>query len=320
MNIEQDDSSSDTVDVEETDPNDQFDLSSFVQVDIPNSPKTGKPARKRATDTDLEDPLTTAEQETSALQVRQRFMQGCECQGDCFSDLQPENVYRHRLNVAELTKEEHDMYLMGVTMACLANRKETGRHKERIRQRATYVYQGTRVCLDAFLYLENVTQYHLKRIRNHVMTNGVTPRVHGNIGKKPHNTFSLDMYKDAENFVKSVLADHGGDIGKPIVVLAETRASIYQRFKQKIPPDGKIMGYSTFRHFMKKQFPHVRFVPTFTNVRNRKRSRPEDAGTAETDSTKILVGTESAAESEDGWALVMANSSSKAGSGVDATG
>lgn len=25
------------------------------------------------------------------------------------------------------------------------------------------------------------------------------------------------------------------------------------------PPDEKTMGYSTFRHFMKEQFPHVRF-------------------------------------------------------------
>lgn len=196
----------------------------------------------------------------SMAEVRQRLEQGCECQGDCFSDMQPENVHQHRLNVAELAKEEHDMYLMGLTMACLANRKETGRHKERIRQRATYVYHGKRVCLDAFIYLENVTQYHLKRIRHHVMVNGVRPRVHGNQGKKPHNTFPLDMDKKAETFVRSVLVRQRNE-SEDMVILNESRATIYQKFKQQLAKEGRTMGYSSFRNFLKKQFPRIRFVP-----------------------------------------------------------
>lgn len=117
------------------------------------------------------DDQSNEEIENSVEQVKTRFKHGCECQDNCFNHLDAESVFRHRLNVAELTKEEHDMYLMGVTMACLANRKQTHRNKERQRQRASYVYQGRRVCLDSFLYLENVTLYHLKRIRNHVMVN-----------------------------------------------------------------------------------------------------------------------------------------------------
>lgn len=198
--------------------------------------------------------------ESCAAEVGKRFALGCECQGTCYKELQPENVYRHRLNIAELTKQEHDMYLMGVTMACLANRTETNRHKERIRQRASYVYQGKRVCLDAFLYLENVTQYHLKRIRSHVMVNGVIPRVHGNARKKPHNAFSLDMYKLAENFLKNELMHHTNDLNKSFIVVNEPRISIYQKFRKTCSSMDKLMSYSTFRHFLKKQFPHVRFA------------------------------------------------------------
>lgn len=197
--------------------------------------------------------------ESSAREVFERFAKGCECQGACFSGLNAESVYRHRLNIAELTKEEHHMYLMGVSMASLANPKETSRHKERIRQRASYVYHGKRVCLDAFLYLENVTHYQLKRIRSHVMANGVVPRVHGNVRKKPHNTFSLDMYKCAETFLKTTLTQYTNDATKHCFIVNESRTSIYEKFKQNIPAGGKVMGYSTFRHFLKKQFPHVRF-------------------------------------------------------------
>lgn len=115
---------------------------------------------------------------------------------------------RHRLNIAELTKEEHDMYLMGVTMACMSDPSKTVKHRDRRRLRAQYVYHGRRVCLSAFLYLENCTLYQLKRIRKHVMTHGVTPRVHGNHGKKPHNVFSLETYRRATDFLKLYIDQH----------------------------------------------------------------------------------------------------------------
>lgn len=207
--------------------------------------------------------------EDSAVQVKERFRRGCECQDEsCFRGLSPESVYKHRLNIAELTKGEHDMYLMGVTMACLANPDTTVRHKERRRLRAQYVYQGRRVCLDAFLYLENCTHYQLKRIRKHVMTHGVAPRVHGNHGKKPHNTFSLDIYRHATEFLKQYLETHTGETGitntKQIIQLPWdiTRKNLHDAYKeygQILEPGIKLMGYSTFRHFMKEQFPNVRF-------------------------------------------------------------
>lgn len=274
------DGSSDTVDVDVTDDADEsIDFTSYATGEtIPKAKKTKRKQElkevniviKEDNDNDNEeeniyvddndDAVGSSSITNSAREVLERFAKGCECQGTCFADLNPENVYRHRLNIAELTKEEHDMYLMGVCMASLANPKETSRHKERIRQRASYVYHGKRVCLDAFLYLENVTHYQLKRIRSHVMTNGVVPRVHGNVRKKPHNTFSLDMYIEAENFLKETLTQYTNDVTKHCFIVNESRTSIYEKFKQNIPSGGKIMGYSTFRHFLQKQFPNVRFV------------------------------------------------------------
>ncbi len=193
-------------------------------------------------------------------QVREKLEQGCECQISCFHNLDPESVYKHRLNIAELTKAEHEMYLMGVTMASLANRNETSRHKERIRQRASYVYQGRKVCLYAFCYLEHVTNYQLKRIRNHVLTHGVIPRIHGNKNRKPHNTFSLDLYKRVENFLRSYLDLPASNKPTPT---DKSKSTIYKAYKmfEMSENSEKIMGYSTFRHFMQKQFPHVKFVP-----------------------------------------------------------
>ncbi|XP_011297908.1 uncharacterized protein [Fopius arisanus] len=209
--------------------------------------------------------------EDSPGQVLHRFKRGCECQDDqCFKGLNPEAVYRHRLNIAELTKAEHDMYLMGVTMACLTDPHQTARHTERRRLRAQYVYQGRRVCLDAFLYLENVTHYQIKRIRKHLITHGVTPRVHGNHGKIPHNTFSLDIYKIATEFLKNFLkqqeakqktkAVKNAPLHLPPEISRKTVHDLYKDYCKKLSPSIKFMGYSTFRRFMKVQFPQVKFA------------------------------------------------------------
>lgn len=236
-----------------------------------SSPKLKKkiPLKKRKKISESESLNDPTKLEESASQVKDRFKRGCECQDEsCFRGLNPDSVYKHRLNIAELTKGEHDMYLMGVTMACLANPDTTVRHKERRRLRAQYVYQGRRVCLDAFLYLENCTHYQLKRIRKHVMTHGVAPRVHGNHGKKPHNTFSLDIYKHATEFLKQYLEQHSTErdilntkqaILLPWDVTRKNLHDAYKEYGQILEPGIKLMGYSTFRHFMKEQFPHVKF-------------------------------------------------------------
>ena len=94
--------------------------------------------------------------EASVEQVAERFAQGCECRDgeSCFTDINPESAYRHRLNIAELTRSEHDMYLMGVTMASLSNPEETARRTERKRLHTQYVFQVFRLShvLYALLY------------------------------------------------------------------------------------------------------------------------------------------------------------------------
>lgn len=251
---------------------------------------TGKPKKSivkdkgKKTENDQSSPAgrssyDSTQLEDSPAQVLERFKRGCECADDqCFKNLNPEIVYRHRLNIAELTKAEHDMYLMGVTMACLTDPYQTARHTERRRLRAQYVYQGRRVCLEAFLYLENCTHYQIKRIRKHLMTHGVTPRVHGNQGKIPHNTFSLDIYKIAIQFLKNFVDQQEVRQKTKLVknaplhlspdITRKTVHELYVQYCKEVSPNVKSMGYSTFRRFMKVQFPQVKFAKLEFVVRN----------------------------------------------------
>ena len=108
--------------------------------------KSGSPTQAEALPEALPESLPDASShcgvEESVEEVRMRFSQGCECQDQsCFHNINPESVYKHRLNIAELTRSEHDMYLMGVTMASLSNPQKTARHTQRKRLRTQYVYQ-----------------------------------------------------------------------------------------------------------------------------------------------------------------------------------
>lgn len=48
----------------------------------------------------------------------------------------------------------------------------------------------------------------MKRLRSHLKTHGVSPRIHGNCGRKPANTFSLDIYHRAMTFVQDYIEKH----------------------------------------------------------------------------------------------------------------
>ena len=53
-------------------------------------------------------------------------------------EFEPNIVLKHRLNIEELTKTEHDLYMMGVTMACVGQTEKTAHKKERKKLRARY--------------------------------------------------------------------------------------------------------------------------------------------------------------------------------------
>lgn len=165
-------------------------------------------------------------------------------------------VYKHRLNIAELTKNEQDFYLMGVVRALLMDKTDKGAKRQR--KRSSYSYQGKKVCLFAFLYLENISLYSMKKIRSHVLNNGVVAIQHGNSHKIPHNAFPLDLYKRVENFLKIHLSDK--QQSSKSVILDQPLSKVYQAYKDFDVGSEQHMGYSTFRTFFKKQFPHVRIA------------------------------------------------------------
>ena len=232
---------------------------------------------------DKKAPPPSTHLETNLSEVRRRLEAGCGCDLRCFSGLDSEVVWRHRCNIAELSKGEHDMYLMGVMMASLANPRATSKHKERQRNRNKYIFQGKEICQEAFLYLENVTIYQLKSIRKHVLEKGVVARVHRNTGKRPHNVLELDHYQLCHRFVQDLLDKErgpgpGGGGGRRKTFLADLTCkklhTSYLQYFSDLGMDTKTMAYSTFRHFVHQRFPQLKFTSRETVLA----ASPGDAG------------------------------------------
>lgn len=200
-------------------------------------------------------------------EVALKMKNGCDCPENCFKTFNVEMVNKHRLNIQDLTKTEHDMYIMGTTMACMGCPTERNDGKERKKQRAKYRFWGKEVCAVAFVYLENTTFYQIKSVRKHMMDHGVSPRSHGNLGKIPHNTLSLDNYQFATRFLHAYFEKHAikdkrqkqGVIKMPKNITCKTIHEAYTAYgTEQHEPSIKLMGYSSFRGFLREQFPNLK--------------------------------------------------------------
>jgi len=215
-------------------------------------PRAGKRKREEnvtETEAALVGAITPGFLESGVDQVAAALARGCDCGLDCLQCLEPDFVLKHRTNIAKLSRAEHDMYLMGIIMATMGDPKATSKRKERQRVRNKYIFQGREVCLEAFLYLENVTAYHVKAIRAHVLDKGVIPRslraTDPKKDKKPgsHHTQAL-------SYIKKVVEEEGG---------ISSRLSLdwlHQLYCSKFEKDGTdLLELNTFKRWVVKRVP-----------------------------------------------------------------
>jgi len=197
--------------------------------------------------------------EKTCNEVETRLKTGCSCGQGCLERLDSEAVFKHRTNIAKLNKGEHNMYLMGMMMATLGDSTHTTKYKERKRMRNKYIYQGSEVCQEAYVYLENVSIYHLKLIRKHVTENGVVPKqLHKNSGKKSVNAISTEHHREAHLFIQELLASENS--GRKKGLKCPTFKYLHQKYRNHFNALGtRTMEYSTFRKFINAKFPLIKF-------------------------------------------------------------
>ena len=189
--------------------------------------------------------------ESGEGEVARMLATGCGCGLGCLEGVEPGGVARHRSNIGSLSRSDHDMYLMGLLMATMVSPGATSKRKERQRSRNKYMFQGREVCLEAFLYLENVTVYHLKAMRSHLLEQGVMPRKkNGGQTRRQRDQALEEHHSKALVFLKEQLSRSGESVS------CRSLHRLYSEHFRDSP--AQALGFSAFRTWAVRMFPGLR--------------------------------------------------------------
>ncbi|KAH3712560.1 hypothetical protein DPMN_072310 [Dreissena polymorpha] len=72
----------------------------------------------------------------------EHFMKRCECGRQCQKNFTPSSVYQSILDMREKSKDEKEMFHMGILSNCLDTSSSTKRGKKRSRVRAHFAING----------------------------------------------------------------------------------------------------------------------------------------------------------------------------------
>lgn len=136
--------------------------------------------------------------------VQENMQTGC-CRNNCYNSIDSNEIYMHILQMRELTSEEKDMYLIG-KLKC---KGIEGNGNEEKRKRYMYSFDDRDVCKSVFLFSHDIGEKSLKNLQKHMKTNGITPRVHGNVGKRPKHALEFETVKFAVQFILNFASQNG---------------------------------------------------------------------------------------------------------------
>ena len=162
-------------------------------------------------------PLVDIRPDIDTLQVEERgriesfLRKGCGCtlaSGFCSRGFTADHITCVRAQCSELTRDELDVALLGQLSAFMNTSDQTvhstaHRHSPSSRQH-TYMqfwHGGKRVCRNTFLFLHTISRKRLRNLQESLLTNGLTPRCHGNTRRLPPNAISHADTQRVINFL-----------------------------------------------------------------------------------------------------------------------
>ncbi|CAG8810217.1 5488_t:CDS:1, partial [Racocetra fulgida] len=134
------------------------------------------------------------------------------------------------------------------------------------------------LCKPAYLKLCGINDYLLSTLQNHLQSNGLTERVHGNTGR-PSKTESRVFLDFNITFpIKQFLVQYGAIHGFPsplrhqddsgvfiYLPTGQTYVSVYNEYKKSFylthDQSEKVVSYFTFRRLWHEMIPNLRFQP-----------------------------------------------------------
>jgi hypothetical protein len=112
---------------------------------------------------------------------------GCKC--ECSNKIPLERFAKMRADFQTLSKKEQDAVIMGQLLLMDEGEITTSSRfpkKERANNRTFYRWNNKiPLCQLTYLNMLGISRDYLDDIRNHLSSEGLTTRIHGNIGRMP---------------------------------------------------------------------------------------------------------------------------------------
>ena len=200
---------------------------------------------------------TRGEKEAEQWLTREHFQKGCGCSLDCFSDFTASEVADAMLSLKQLSKSDRDMFLLGKLQTFYEPPGEGSVHP---------------IC-----FIHGVGDFSLRSLKKHLRDNGVTPRVHGNKGKKPAHAHTRVDNLSVLSFIHQYAKVNGlpqpappkGRAGQPLLYLpaSQSKKSVYCEYECACASSNKTpVGYRSFRNIWRRCLPWIRFMAPRTDV------------------------------------------------------
>ena len=127
----------------------------------------------------------------------------------CYQNIPKSIVAEYRNSISELSKEERDLVILS-QISSNRTRKDIEYGGVRpSRARSFHYFAHLPICQDTFRFLHLIGQKQHENLIKHLETYGLTPRVHGNKGKQPHNAFLFEDRVHVKNFIENVAVARG---------------------------------------------------------------------------------------------------------------
>ena len=200
----------------------------------------------------------------------------CKCQKKnriCFEKIGFKNFFERYMELKGLEKDELDLCVKTQLMIFESINKDS------IRTYHIYKYNSSIViCKNVFMKLNNIKKYVLDELQNHLKTNGLEERIHGNTKRVPkinsRTLIDLEVANNFKEFISQYAKIYGlpspmklRDDLEPFIYLPTeiTRKNVYKEYKKNLllvnsNPAPRIIALQTFCKLWRQLTPEIKFL------------------------------------------------------------
>ena len=194
----------------------------------------------------------------------------------CYEKVGFKRFFERYIELKSLDKKELDLVIKTQLMVTEISNEKTGSSSPNV-QRYRYCYNASLpLCKPTFLKLCGINDYLLSTLQKHLHTEGLSERIHGNIGRIPTTDNRVFVNSDVTFPLKQFLVQYSCIHGLPsplrhrndsstfiYLPTDNTYTSVYKEYREHYYTEhdesNQIISYHTFRRLWREMIPHLKF-------------------------------------------------------------